>query len=84
METTTTAPAHPDTLRITVADLKFRVDGRVATYKHGTRTFTVINVPDAGWTVPELIESVKAAGNDTNLDPWVSRIAWDAGIRLDF
>lgn len=80
--TNTTTPA--DTLRITVADLTLRVDDRVATYKHGDRTFTVISVPDAGWTVPELIAYVKAAGDEPNLDPWVSKIAYDSGIRLDF
>ena len=79
--TNTTTPA--DTLRITVADLTLRVDERVATYKHGTRTFTVL-VCSHGFTVPELIESVKAAGDETDLDPWVTKSAWDAGIRLDF
>lgn len=83
METTTTAPAHPDTLRITVADLTLRVNDRVATYKHGTRTFTVL-VCSHGFTVPELIESVKSSGDETDLDPWVTKSAWDAGIRLDF
>lgn len=78
---TNTTPA--DTLRITVADLKLRVDNRVATYKHGTRTFTVL-VCSHGFTVPELIESVKSAGDETDLDPWVTKSAWDAGIRLDF
>lgn len=80
---TTTAPAQSDTLRIKVADLKLRVNDRVATYKHGDRTFTVL-VCSLGFTVPELIASVKAAGDETNLDPWVSKIAYNSGIRLDF
>lgn len=83
METTTTAPAHPDTLRITVADLTLRADDRVATYKHGTRTFTVLALSH-GFTVPELVESVKRGGFDKNLDPWIAKTAYNSGIRLDF
>lgn len=68
---------------ITVADLTLRVDERVATYKLGDRTYTVL-VCSHGFTVPQLIESVKMAGTETDLDPWVTKSAYDAGIHLNF
>lgn len=73
--------AYQEVEVVPVADLTLRVDGRVATYKLRGKTYTVFALPH-GLTVPEMIENARPYESD--LTPWVSESAYDAGIRVTF
>lgn len=80
-------PSVPDSdkfgvTEVSVSDLTLRVDNRVATYKLGDKTYTVIRLT-MGLTVPELAADAKAEG-EADLNPWVEVDAYDAGIRVKF
>ncbi len=68
---------------ITVADLTLRADDRVATYKLGDKTYTVFAFSH-GFTVPELVQSVKDTQHEDSMNPWIRKAAYEAGIRVDF
>lgn len=78
----TPAPRVPVTV-VPVGDLILAPDENVAKYTLNGRTYDVI-VSHSLWTVPELVESVKLAGVDENLNPWIEEGAFEAGIRVTF